>query len=130
MNKYEKLIEQWEEDIKTYPNHEIGRFCQATLQCCINELKEILVGSKRVKMPTIEISEELMKYIKDGIFGDAGEAWYTAGISVDMKDYDSFLKHLANNFTWERAFTLDQPLEEHTPFPEVQYKETKPRVFR
>ena len=78
-------------------------------------------------MPTIEISEELMEYIKEGIHGDGGEAWYTEGISIDLTDYDSFLKHQINSFAWERALTIGKLLEENTPFPDVKYKETKPR---
>ena len=82
-------------------------------------------------MPTIEISEELMKYIKEGIFGDAGEAWYTGGISIDMEDYDSFIKHQLNRLSWLNAFNIrDELLDSDTPFPDVQYKETKPREFR
>ena len=78
-------------------------------------------------MPTIEISEELMEYIKEGIHSDGAEGWYCGGISIDLEDYDSFLKHLINRLEWEKSLANGKLVPEKTPFPDVQYKETKPR---
>jgi len=61
-----------------------------------------------------------MEYIKDGIHADGAEGWYTAGIQIDLTDYDSFLKHTFNNLKW--WMTEDKLLAEKTPFPNVQYK--------
>jgi len=78
-------------------------------------------------MPTIEISDELMEYIKDGIHADGAEGYYTAGITIDLEDYDAFLKHLINSLAWERALADGKLVASDTPFPDAQYRETKPR---
>ena len=74
-------------------------------------------------MQTIEISEELMEYIKEGIHEDGAEAWYCGGISIDLTDYDAFLKHAFNNLQWWREG--DKLLAENTPFPDVKYRRKK-----
>jgi len=78
-------------------------------------------------MPTIEISGELMEYIKEGIHADGAEGWYCGGISIDLEDYDSFLKHLINNLAWEKALADGKLVSSDTPFPDVRYRETAPR---
>lgn len=45
-DKYELLIKRWENDIKSYPDTEIGGYCRSVLRCCIRELNKVIVASK------------------------------------------------------------------------------------
>jgi len=67
-------------------------------------------------MVTIEISEELKKYLDEVAYGNGAEAWYTEQIKLPLDDYDYTIKSILNDFADMRAFAYDDMLMGKRPF--------------
>ena len=51
---------------------------------------------------TVTISEETYDYLQDWLNRDGAEAWYTAGIELDLTDFDGAIKAMANTIEFWR----------------------------
>jgi len=69
-----------------------------------------------VIITVIEIESDVKAYLDKILFGDAQEAHYTAGIKLDMEDYNGAIKQMANRLYFERCLTNDTLSLDDMPF--------------
>jgi len=62
----------------------------------------------------IETSDETQEYLDKWLHDTGAEAYYTANISLDMKDYDGAIKDMANHIAFQRALLNGKM---HGPYP-------------
>jgi len=56
----------------------------------------------------IEISDETFDYLQEWLYCEGSEAWYTAQVEYDLKDYDGAIKSMANTIAFHRALMNDK----------------------